>query len=91
MASTAAPFAFAVPVQLLIGVGTPTQFLLCVSVVVGDSVNAPLEFNLQVCYDASQPFATNVANIKTAIVGFAGAEFGITLLSSQVSVLVAVD
>ena len=59
-------------------------------VFVGDGINAPANF--QVCYtwDFTQPAATNIANIKAAVVSQA-AQYGFAVQSSNVNVLMAVN
>jgi len=90
MASTVPPFAVAIPASIG-GGNAATQLNLGLSVAAGDGVNLPFCFGLSFTYDLTQPFATNVANLKARIVDCLASDFGLTVLTSNVSVFTAAD
>ena len=90
MASTAVPFAFVQAVTLN-PISSATQFDLAVSGVAGDGVNTQVDFAVCYCWDVTLPVATNIANLKAALVNMVASEFGITLQTSDVSLFLAVN
>lgn len=84
------PFAFALPT--IFNPNGGQQFSICFYVTVGDGVDPPSPLaNIDFVWDLTQSQATNIANLKTTIVQLALSEEGITLLTSQVNVLMAVN
>lgn len=61
------------------------------SVIVSDGVSITDFLGMDFIWDTTQSVAVNIANAKTAIVNQAASQQGIQLLSSQVSILTAVD
>jgi hypothetical protein len=84
------PHAFALPQNLIAIEGSATTFTLCVLVIAGDGVNPPIIALNNFTYDATQSAATNIANLKDAIVEQV-ASAGIQVLSSNVVVFTAVQ
>lgn len=85
------PFAFALPFQIAYVTGSLTQVDVTFTVTGGDGNGNPVIFSIDFIWDASQPVATNFANLKTAIVNQCASQFNLTVLSSNVNVLMAVN
>jgi hypothetical protein len=67
-----------------------TSFLLCVFFIVGDGSAPPEQLGIQYVYDATQNPATNLANLKAAVVAAAQSDFP-TITTSDVLVFLAVN
>lgn len=84
-------FAFALPYQISYVVGSSTQVDISFTVMGGDGNNNPVAFGIDFIWDASLDVSTNLANLKTAILNQCASEFNLTVLSSNVNILMAVS
>ena len=67
-----------------------TSFLLCVSFLIGDGSAPPTQLGIQYVYDGTLGSATNIANLKAAVVA-ASAPFFPSITTSDVLVFLAVN
>jgi hypothetical protein len=84
------PFAFAVPTAFSNTPGDP-NLNICLSVAALDGINTPSLLQLTFCWEAAQPFACNIANLKSAIVDQAASQLGLKILTSNVNLFMAVN
>lgn len=84
-------FAFALPIQIAYVTGSLTQVDITFTVTGGDGNGNPVIFAIDFIWDASLAVADNLASLKTAILNQCQSEFNLTVLSSNVNILMAVS
>lgn len=84
------PYAFALPFAISYVIGSLTQLDISFSVSGGDGDGNPVSFELDYIWDASLAVSDNLAGLKTAIVNQCQSEFNLTVLSTNVNVLMGV-
>ena len=84
-------FAFALPYEIEYVTGSLTQVDISLTVSGGDGNGNPVSFSLDYIWDASLGVSTNLASLKTAIVDQCASEFNLTVLSTNVNILMAVS
>lgn len=85
------PFAFALPYEIEYVTGSLTQVDISFTVSGGDGNGNPVSFSLDFIWDGSLPVSTNLASLKTVIINQCASEFNLTVLSSNVNILMAVS
>lgn len=85
------PYVLAVPVNLCLTSGSPPQVDIVINVLGVDTTGVPIVFDTTYCFDNSLPVATNVANIKAAIVADAVLFSNVKLLTTNITLLMAAN
>jgi hypothetical protein len=84
-------FAFALPNQISYVVGSLSQVDILFEVSGGDGNGNPVGFGVDYIWDATLDVSTNLAALKTVIVNQCASEFNLTVLSTNVNILMAVS
>jgi len=84
-------FAFALPTQINYVTGSLSQVDISFIVTGGDGNGNPVIFGIDFIWDASLAVSDNLAGLKTAIVNQCASEFDLTVLSTNVNILMAVS
>jgi hypothetical protein len=85
------PFAFALPFQISYVIGSLTQVDITFMVSGGDGNGNPVSITMDYIWDASLAVSDNLCGLKTAIVSQIQSEFNLTVLSTNVNILMAVS
>ena len=85
------PFAFALPIEVEYVNGSATQVDISFIVNGGDGNGNPVVFQTDYIWDASLAVSENLAALKTAIINQAAADYNVTMLSTNVNILMAVS
>jgi hypothetical protein len=83
-------FCFALPDQISYVTGSLTQVDISFEVSGGDGDGNPVSFGVDYIWDASLAVSDNLAALKTAIVNQCQSEFNLTVLSTNVNILMGV-
>lgn len=85
------PFAFALPIEVNYVVGSATQVDISFLITGGDGAGNSVVFQTDYIWDASLAVSENLSALKTAIVNQAASQYNVTLLSTNVNILMAVS
>jgi hypothetical protein len=83
-------FAFALPYQIEYVTGSLTQVDITFSVSGGDGNGIPVSLQIDYIWDASLAVSDNLAALKTAVVNQIQSQYGVTVLSTNVNILMGV-
>lgn len=84
-------FAFALPDQIDYVTGSLSQVDITFLVSGGDGNGNPVSITMDYIWDASLAVSDNLCGLKTAIVNQIQSEFNLTVLSTNVNILMAVS
>lgn len=85
------PFAFALPIQVGYVNGSATQVDISFVITGGDGTGNSLLFQTDYTWDASLAVSDNLVALKTAIISQAASQYNVTVLSTNVNILMAVS
>jgi hypothetical protein len=83
-------FAFALPFQIGYIIGSLTQVDITFSISGGDGNGTPVSTSIDYIWDASLAVSDNLAALKTAVVNQIQSQFNVTVLSTNVNILMGV-
>lgn len=85
------PYVFALPIQICTTNTPPVQVDIGIDVIGVDAKGDTISTGITYCYDNTQSAASNMANIKAAIVKQVESIYNITLLTNNITLLMAVN
>lgn len=83
-------FAFALPYQIEYVTGSLTQVDITFSVSGGDGNGIPVSLQIDYIWDASLAVSDNLAALKTEVVNQIQSQYNLTVLSTNVNILMGV-